>query len=76
MQMAAMQLVNADRTALYLVDERKEELYAHLFSVGPEEEEHVKRVITAEEPTSMDVYINQLGCSLREVVFYKGRMVR
>ncbi len=71
-----MELVGADRTALFLVDSRREELYAHVFSVGPGEEESVKRVVEADELTGVDGYINQLRCTLKEVVSYNGKLVR
>lgn len=75
MQSAATELVNADRTALFLVDARREELYAHVFSVGPQEGSFVDRVVE-DEPSCIDDYFNQLGTTLREVVSYKGHLLR
>lgn len=74
-QSVSTELVNADRTALFLVDDKKEELYAYVFSVGPNESDYVKRVVDTEH-SSVEDYINQLGTTLREVVSYRGKLVR
>lgn len=73
--MAAVKLVCADRSSLFLVDSKSEELYAHVFSVGPDESSCVKRIVEV-EVTSVDGYINQLGHTLKEMVSYNGKLVR
>ena len=70
------ELVDADRTALFLVDNKQEDLYAHVFSVSLGESECVERVILESEPSSVEDYINQLDSTLREVVSYNGKLVR
>ncbi len=70
-----MKLVCADRSSLFLVDGKGEELYAHVFSVSADEEDCVRRVVKT-EVTGVDGYINQLGSTLREVVSYNGKLVR
>ena len=62
--------MNADRTALFLVDGKNEELYAQMFSVGPDETDCVERKVETE------VMEGFVGCSLKEVVSYKGNVVR
>ena len=75
-QSTATELVDADRTALFLVDSKREDLYAHVFSVSLGESECVERVMLESEPSSVEDYINQLDSTLREVVSYNGKHVR
>lgn len=75
-QLMATELVDADRTALFLVDNKQEDLYAHVFSVSLGESECVERVMLESEPSSVEDYINQLDSTLREVVSYNGKLVR
>lgn len=76
LQSAATSLVNAHRSALFLVDSSSQELYAHMFSVDSDESDCVDRVACETEPSSVDDYIQQLSSSLKECVSYKGELVR
>ena len=75
-QSAATKLVDAHRSALFLVDSCSKELYAHMFSVDSDESDCIARVACETEPSSVDDYIQQLGSALKECVSYKGELVK
>ena len=65
-------IINADRTALFLVDSEGKNLYAQVFTVSEEDEQLV--TLDHLETTSFENYLNQLGRKLN-VVCYKGSNV-
>ena len=65
-------IINADRTALFLVDSEDKNLYAQVFTVSKEDEQLVP--LDHLETTSFENYLNQLGRKLN-VVCYKGSNV-
>ena len=76
-QDTASSLVNADRSALFLVDEENGELYAHMFSVPAEEKDCVNWVQHEQRHhTSVQDYLNQINCTLKNVVAFKGECIR
>lgn len=64
--------INADRTALFLVDSEGNNLYAQVFTVSKDEE--VLVTLDNLETTRFEDYLNQLGRKLN-VVCYKGSNV-
>ena len=66
-------LVNADRSAMFLVDCEGKTLYAQLFSVSKKEESLV--TLKHFENKCIGEYLNQLGRKPEEVVCYKGRNI-
>ena len=76
-QETASKLVNADRSALFLVDEENKELYAHMFSVPADEKDCVNWVQHEQRHhTSLQDYLNQINCTLKNVVAFKGECIR
>lgn len=67
-----VRILNADRTALFLVDTEGKNLYAQVFSVSREDEPLV--TLDHLETTCFENYLNQLGQKLN-VVHYKGSTV-
>ena len=67
-----IRILNADRTALFLVDTEGKNLYAQVFSVSREDEPLV--TLDHLETTCFENYLNQLGRKLN-VVHYKGSTV-
>ena len=65
-------IINADRTALFLVDSEGKNLYAQVFTVSKEDEQLM--TLDHLETTSFENYLNQLGRKLN-VVCYKGSNV-
>ena len=64
--------INADRTALFLVDSEGKNLCAQVFTVSKDEE--VLVTLDNLETTRFEDYLNQLGQKLN-VVCYKGSNV-
>ena len=67
-----VRILNADRTALFLVDTEGKNLYAQVFSVSKEDEPLV--TLDHLETTCFENYLNQLGRKLN-VIRYKGSTV-
>lgn len=74
MQSAAVELVNADRASMFLVDPSGKELYAQVFSVGTEGSGHLHVSRTTFDP--VQAYIHHLGRKQSGVLSYKGQQVR
>lgn len=66
-------LVNADRSALFLMDAQDKQLYAQVFSVSKQEDERV--MLDHLESTCFEDYLNQLGQKSDEVIHYDGQSV-